>query len=110
MTSVTASVLRLPKPVVCGVCHVCPAGASGFVIEPKVAEEFRLPAFGDLSIAGIAGKVCVVCVGVLCMCVHVHGGVCLPLRVLASTYVHTLIGSVSCACVLYCRATLPFKH
>jgi hypothetical protein len=49
----------------CCACHVCPAGASGFVIEPKVAEEFRLPAFGDLSIAGIAGKVCVafVCAG-----------------------------------------------
>lgn len=33
------------------------AGASGFVIEPCVAQEFRLPAFGDLSIAGVAGKV-----------------------------------------------------
>ena len=36
--------------------HTC-AGASGFVIEPSVAQEFRLPAFGDLSIAGVAGKV-----------------------------------------------------
>lgn len=34
-----------------------PAGASGFVIEPAVADRYRLPAFGDLSIAGIAGKV-----------------------------------------------------
>jgi hypothetical protein len=33
------------------------AGASGFVIEPAVADRYKLPAFGDLSIAGIAGKV-----------------------------------------------------
>jgi hypothetical protein len=38
-------------------CVCGTVGASGFVIEPEVAERHRLPAFGDLSIAGIAGKV-----------------------------------------------------
>jgi predicted aspartyl protease len=33
-------------------------GASGFVIEPGVADQYELPMFGDLRIAGVAGKVC----------------------------------------------------
>jgi hypothetical protein len=32
-------------------------GASGFVIEPGVADQYELPTFGDLRIAGVAGKV-----------------------------------------------------
>jgi predicted aspartyl protease len=32
-------------------------GASGFVIEPSVADQYQLPMFGDLRIAGVAGKV-----------------------------------------------------
>ncbi|WIA19987.1 hypothetical protein OEZ85_005860 [Tetradesmus obliquus] len=32
-------------------------GASGFVIEPGVADQYELPTFGDLRIAGVAGKI-----------------------------------------------------
>jgi hypothetical protein len=35
-------------------------GASGFVIEPSVADQYQLPMFGDLRIAGVAGKVSLV--------------------------------------------------
>lgn len=33
------------------------AGASGFVLEPSVAESLGLEAFGELHITGVSGKV-----------------------------------------------------